>query len=316
MASISVVVPVYNREELVVRCLASIFNQTLKPNEIIVVDNNSTDLTLPRVKSWMNSHKESGINFKLLREESPGACPARQKGLENAVGDYVIFFDSDDEMHPDLIEKASKKIEMSPSADVICWRALIRLLDGRQHLPPFIISGDLLESHLIHALLRPQGYIVKKDFLEKIGGWMKPLKVWNDFELGFRILLQNPKVVTIPEVLADIYSQKESITGKDFSSKEGLWEVTLAEMDRENVFHDHPQKRRIKKILNYRRIILAAHYYREGNIEGAEKLKNDTLKNEKGLYRFLLKFAYQFTRRGYRGAWRLIRQAYILSITL
>ena len=99
--SVGVVIPVFNRQNLVIRALESVLHQTVKPAELIVVDNNSTDSSYETVKSWMEKNQDCGIRFKLLKEERRGACNARQKGLENTDSEYIIFFDSDDEMLPD-----------------------------------------------------------------------------------------------------------------------------------------------------------------------------------------------------------------------
>lgn len=309
MSFLSVIVPVYNREGLIERCLDSIANQSEKPDELIVVDNNSSDSTYKVIEKWMDRYRNSGIILKLLKEEKKGACNARQKGLTNAIGEWVIFFDSDDEMTPDLIKKAKEAHLNNPAADIVCWKSSILLLDGNKKIPPFMPENPL-EGHLIHTLFRPQGYMVRKDFLERAGGWEKNVKVWNDFELGLRLLLNNPKIEAIDEVLSLIYSQEESITGKDFSSKEGEWETTLDEMDRENERLNHPYQDKIKKILNYRRAILAAHYYREGNKKGASALMREALLNKSLKERLLLEISYFYTRKGLRGVWRLVRFAY------
>ena len=302
---LSVIVPVWNREKLVIRCLDSILSQTVVPDEIIVVDNDSSDQTYKKVEEWINIHRRGKVEIKLLKETKKGACFARQKGLENASGEYLIFFDSDDEMYPSLIEKVKNKIQQNPDADIICWKVKIKMLDGKTKVPPFSTT-DPIENHLIHTLLRPQGHILKKRFLEQCGGWKKPIKVWDDLELGMRLLINKPKVSYIPEILALIYSQEESITGRDFSSKAGEWESILEVMENEMDLHPNDSQRRIKRILNYRRAILAAHYYREGNREAAEKLFKETTKGKTIMERTLLNFAYKYTGWGYRGAWRIL----------
>lgn len=306
---ISIIVPAWNREDLIERCLDSVLTQTMKPYELIVVDNASTDKTYETVENWMKRHGDSGMVFKLLKECRKGAWAARQTGLENASGEYMIFFDSDDIMKPSLIEKAISEIQNHSCIDIVCWKACIHQLDGNKKIPPFIFLKPL-EGHLIHTLLRPQGYIVKKDFIEKAKGWSKPLEVWNDLELGLRLLINNPSIAGIDEILADIYAQEESITGRDFSSKEGAWEKTLDEMEIVANTSNYPQKNKIKKILNYRRAILAAHYYRENNIKGAEKLISKTVRDTSFFERLLLKFSYHFTRFGLRGAWRIVGNFY------
>lgn len=306
---ISVIVPVFNRSNLIVRCLDSIINQTFPPFEIIIVDNASTDETYAVVERWMQANSNKGIPLLLLTEEKRGACHARQKGLENASGDYISFFDSDDMMRSGLIERVSQEIESRPEIDIISFQNIIYGLDGKEKIPA-IIKSDLIESHLIHSQLRTLGYIVKKEFLIKAGGWRKKLPVWDDYELGLRLLLKNPDFIFIDEILADIYPQEESISGVSFSLKQGEWESTLDEMEKDNSETNHPQKKKIGRIINYRRAILAAHYYREKSFKEAENLLNETLGKVSPKDKILLMTAYRYTRRGGRGIWRLLRHFY------
>lgn len=308
-ARVSVIVPVRNREHLIERCLDSIWKQKELPEELIVVDNGSTDGTFTRVKEWMASHSNSSLRMKLLEEEQAGACRARQKGLDNATEDYLIFFDSDDTMLPHLIRKVKSEIRMYPDSDIVCWKCRIHQLNGTVRIPPFMFK-DPLEAHLIHTLLRPQGYMVAKDTIKRAGGWGKPVEVWNDFELGLRLLLQNPKISGIPEVMAEIYSQADSITGIDFSSKAGKWEATLKEMEEENLKSMHPQQQKIGRILRYRKAILAAHYTREHSHKYSVKLIKEALKGAFKKEKALLVFSYLYTGIGLRGAWRIVRFAY------
>ena len=303
--SISVIVPVLNRATLITRCLDSIMNQKVKPLELIIVDNGSQDNTVEIVKNWIKENSHSSVQLKLLIETEKGAYAARQKGLENSQGDFVLFFDSDDKMMPLLLEKASEKLSTGSKIDIVCWKCRITQLDGSKRIPPFMPEKPL-EGHLIHTLLRPQGFLVKKDYVDQAGGWRKKMEVWDDLELGLRLLLKDPKIIGIPEVLAEIYSQEESITGTDFSSKEGKWELTLHEMEREADSTLHPEKKKIKKIIQYRRAILAAHYYKEGNKSGAENLMKLTLMDKNFSERLWLKFSFLFTRMGNRGAWRIV----------
>lgn len=303
---ISVIVPVLNREKLICRSLDSIMGQTRKPQELIVVDNGSTDQTVKVVENWISRNQNKGVKIVLLNAEKRGAIYARQKGLEYSTGDYLIFFDSDDEMLPDLIKKASCVAEDDLNTDIVCWKCRINLLNGSIHVPPFN-SQNPLEYHLIHAQLRTQGYMVKRSFLINAEGWTKEIMVWNDFELGLRILLKNPVIKGINEILVQIYSQEDSITGVDFSSKEGQWEYTLDEMEKILEQTNHKDKNRIRKILNYRRAILAAHYFREGNRIGAEKLMERTKTGLGAKERRILSFSYNLTRKGIRGAWRIVR---------
>ena len=310
---VSVVVPVFNREGLIVRTLDSLWSQSYPNLEIIVVDNNSTDQSQEIVKNYMQLHSNDEVtrSSKLLYEEKQGASFARQKGLENAHGELVIFFDSDDTMQPCLIKKAVDTIESDADLDIVCWKCRLHLLDGKRRVPPVLIRSHL-EGHLIHCLLRPQGFMVKTKLIKQIGGWNKPLKVWDDLELGFRLLSQNPKIGVIDEILADVFSQRDSMTGEGFISKKGEWEEALKEIRKENAKSLQSIKAKTEMLLDYRIAILAAHYAKEGDKKAAKALFKSltTVCNTapagglyKILYRGCLKFCYHYTRFGFRGAW-------------
>lgn len=307
--TLSVIVPVLNRESLVLKSLESIVSQTRLPDELIVVDNGSTDSSYLTVFEWMKKQNDKDIDMKLIKESRPGAVHARQKGFLESKGDFVLFFDSDDIMRPSLVKDALDVAEINSKADLVCWKCCLHFLDGTKRIPPFN-PQRAMEAHLVDALLRTQGYMVKRSFLEKTGAWTKPLKVWNDFELGLRLLIHEPVIQSIDKVLVDIYSQKESITGESFTAKQGEWETTLDEMNVEVEKSDRPDKKRIRNILDYRRIILAATYFKEGNYEGAKSLLAKTLAISDRSKRFPLRFSYEYTKRGFRGVWHIVRYFY------
>jgi len=94
--SISVIIPVYNRENLVTSCIESILKQTYEHREIIVVDDGSTDNTLNVVKQYQN-------DIKIIHIKNGGSSAARNAGLNHASGDYIAYIDSDDTWHPDKL---------------------------------------------------------------------------------------------------------------------------------------------------------------------------------------------------------------------
>lgn len=99
----SFVVPVYNMEKLLKRCLDSIFNQTYDNYEVIIVNDGSTDNSLDIIKSY----KEKII---LIDQKNQGLSMARNNGVKKVTGDYIIFVDSDDCINQDLLKTLNKKI--------------------------------------------------------------------------------------------------------------------------------------------------------------------------------------------------------------
>lgn len=90
--TVSVVIPMYNREHIIGRALESVFRQTLAGIEVLVVDDGSTDASVAVVKGYQKDHPE----LKLFEMEHAGPGPARNVGIQNAQGKYLVLLDSDD----------------------------------------------------------------------------------------------------------------------------------------------------------------------------------------------------------------------------
>ena len=101
MPKISVIIPVYNQERFLSKCLDSVLNQDLEDIEIICVDDGSTDSTY----SILQSYASKDARVKILRQENKFAGSARNLGLSVASGEYIHFLDSDDYLFPNIYKK-------------------------------------------------------------------------------------------------------------------------------------------------------------------------------------------------------------------
>ena len=93
---ISLIIPVYNVESYLERCLSSVENQTFENFEVIIVNDGSTDGSLQIIQKFLNRN----VNFKLIDQENKGLGEARNVGIKNSCGRYVAFLDSDDFLEP------------------------------------------------------------------------------------------------------------------------------------------------------------------------------------------------------------------------
>ena len=109
MKKVSIIIPAYNAEKTIKKCLNSVCNQTYKDIEIIIVNDGSTDNTELEVKS-INSDK---INY--YKKENGGVSSARNLGLDKATGDYVLFIDSDDWINDEYVENLVNNIKHNDS---------------------------------------------------------------------------------------------------------------------------------------------------------------------------------------------------------
>ncbi|MBE6127661.1 MAG: glycosyltransferase family 2 protein [Erysipelotrichaceae bacterium] len=120
---ISVIVPVYNREKSIVKCVDSICCQSYKNLEIILVDDCSSDNSLSICKEL--GQKDNRIRV-IHQEENKGVSEARNLGLKNANGDYIGFVDSDDTIEPEMYQTMLETIKETDTDICVCQ---IRLID-------------------------------------------------------------------------------------------------------------------------------------------------------------------------------------------
>lgn len=301
---ISIVIPVRNRPQLLMRCLDSVKAQSWRPLNVIVVDNGSTDNTMSEAELWAAGNSAEDFRVAVMEESAPGATAARNRGLEAVDTEYVMFFDSDDMMHPDLVKEAMTAFKKNPEGDIVHWQSQ-SIDENGKCMPRKFTDSDYWRSHLYHSLLSTQCFASRTDYFRKIGAWNVTLPVWNDWELGVRILLGNPVLLPVKKILADVYPQKESITGTDFHSKCGEWEMAIDAAEDAVIMTGRSDAAWIADILNYRRVILAAHYRHEGYKGQAEKLLRKSLSHGglKGWRKLLLHILYLYTSNGGRGAY-------------
>lgn len=112
---VSVIIPVYNSEKYIEECLNCVMGQTYGEFEIVVVNDGSTDSS----EKIINALKEKDNRIKYVKQENAGAGEARNTGIQNASGKYVIFLDSDDKIKEDYIEKLVNEI-VTKQQDIVC----------------------------------------------------------------------------------------------------------------------------------------------------------------------------------------------------
>ena len=306
---VTIVIPLYNRAHLIERTLESVSDQSYRPIRLIVVDNNSSDSSSDVVAGWASRHETVDFRVTLLHESRQGAAIARNTGLAACDTEWVFFFDSDDRMLPSLVESVMTETRRDPELDIVFWQTAFVMPDGRIKRRPFSLSRPM-HRHLYNCLLSTQAFAVKSAFIRSCGGWNERLKVWDDWELGFRLLTASPRMKGIDRILVHIYPQEESLTGLDYNSKSGKWEEAIGEMEHHARSSADSRRDIWLRMLLYRRINLAALYSAEGRKDLGEALKEETMQSEGGRKlsrgrRLLLNLIYEYTRRGGRAAYLL-----------
>jgi glycosyltransferase involved in cell wall biosynthesis len=198
---VSIIIPTYNRAKMIVKTLDSVFAQTYQNFEVIVVDDGSTDDTIQSLNEYKQSITRNDIVFKILTQENAGAPAARNHGLKNASGEYVVFFDSDDIMLLNRI-KVQMGIMVKENSDC-CACGFIINNDQIEYQPNLIKGKNALYSFISNILSgSTQSWIFKKNLILQIGGYDESLSCRQDFDIVFRVLLTNPRVSITNQVLS------------------------------------------------------------------------------------------------------------------
>lgn len=296
---ITLVIPVFNRERLLVRTLDSIAAQDTRRIRLVIVDNASTDGSRRVAEQWCRAHAD--VDAIVTDCEVPGAAAARNAGLRLADTPYVMFFDSDDEMLPGHLSMVLQGIEEHPDADILGWPALIEVASGKSIEGYFNQSSPLL-WHLVHSTLSTQRFVATAELLHRIGGWDESLSGWDDYELGVRLLMAARSVVNINssgEPTIRVNFTEESITGIGFADNPAKWERALDAVERD-LAAECP---RMLGWVDYRRAVLAAEYAREGNPENAARLR--ALAADRRGNKLMVRLIYFIHRHFGRGSWRM-----------
>ena len=151
---ITVIVPAYNVEQYLAKCLDSILNQNFEKLEVIVVDDGSTDDSLKIAETYRENHPEI---IKVIHQSNRGQGGARNTGIKNACGRYILFVDSDDTIKKGMLSTLYNEIEMS-KADVVFFG--IEYVDENGKV---ITTRQELEDEHIEFTLQEQPYIFVKD---------------------------------------------------------------------------------------------------------------------------------------------------------
>lgn len=221
MPLVSVVIPTYNREQVVGKTIKSVLNQTIQDYEIIVVDDGSVDNTKKIIEQFKSD------KIKYFFQHNQGAQAARNAGLSKATGKYIGFLDSDDWWLPTFLEESIKEFDKDDEVGcVYCW--------------PGIENGNTVEtgrkdvlSGWIYADALRQGYIagtpfmlMKKMCVDVIGGWDTNFVASQDDDICFR-LAKKFKFKLIPKVLSvccvDYDGSQNRISGSGARVATGWW---------------------------------------------------------------------------------------------
>lgn len=214
---ISVVIPLYNKEQSIASTLQTVLNQTYQDFEIVIVDDGSTDHSVEEVTKVLNPR------IRLIHQENAGVSAARNRGIEEAKGEYIAFLDADDEWKSDYLKTQYELTQKYPECSVFACNYEFK--DSQGKVTPTIIrkipfkgeDGILSNYFEVASCSHPPicsiSIMVKKNAIQSIGGFPIGIKSGEDL-LTWARLAVNGKIAYAKQAYAVFNVEGYSISEK------------------------------------------------------------------------------------------------------
>jgi len=266
MASVSVVIPTYNREHLLERSLESVLGQTLAADEIIVVDDGSTDNTASTLKSM---HPE----VKLIQQDNLGVSAARNAGISAARHDWIALLDSDDIWHKNKLERQITALNNAPEyllchSDEIWIRNGVRVNQMNKHKKA---GGHIFQHCLPRCVISPSSVMIHRSLFEETGLFDENLPACEDYDLWLRICSRYP-VLYIDEALITKHGGHDDQLSRQHWGMDRFRFQALNKTVSEIKLNDSDRDAAIKMMMKKINIYLAGAE-KHGNTEHVEDFK-------------------------------------------
>lgn len=192
MPTVSVVVPCFNQGQFLDQAVQSVLDQGYRDFEIIVVDDGSTE---PQSLRILENYERP--QTRVLRTENRGLPLARNEGIRQATGKYILPLDADDKIHPAYLERAVRLLEANDNLGIVYPKVeFFGELQGVWELPPPRLPEILLGNVMVCS-----SFFRRADW-QSVGGYNPNMKYgYEDLDLWLSIIALGREVATIPEVM-------------------------------------------------------------------------------------------------------------------
>lgn len=233
---ISIIVPAFNVEPYIKRCIESICHQDISPEmyEVIFINDGSTDDTLLEIKSQISKYKT--LNIKLIDKPNGGLSSARNAGLQYASGEYVWFVDSDDYIAHNCLSSIFRDINSHKQLDVLAFNMEYVYDDGhsshngrRLDENKYLSGNELYFKDFRYPYSGVQFSIYRRSYLNSIELQFKEGILFEDILYTTLLLASNPKCVFVDKIYYHYYIRSESITNSKSSPKKCIDILSVAD---------------------------------------------------------------------------------------
>lgn len=189
MMKVSAVIPAFNAEKYVEKAVMSLVNQKIKLDEILIIDDGSTDQTLEIITLLAKRYK----NITIIKQDTnQGVSAGRNKGIQEAKGNWILFLDADDECSERLLETYLEKMQTN-SLEAI-YSGYYQIDENSKKVSDAIVGKTLVGTEgfcdilVRNPIISPSGLLIKREILLELKGFDSSMKMNEDVDLWIRLL--------------------------------------------------------------------------------------------------------------------------------
>ena len=247
-AKISVIIPVYNAEQYLQKCLQSVVDQMIfNQIEVVAVNDGSTDGSV----QILNDFSKKYPNIRVINQENRGIAIARQTGLKNTGGGYIAYLDDDDFVNPDMYETMLRAAEEN-NADYVYCNYSFYPQSVSTKAKWFKKYEGKVDWNLIERNTQPWNKLIRRDLAERIH--MEDLLPLYSDSVYVDLLIHAQKIICIDKVLYNYRVGHASVSGSYKGKLDYYLEVAERAKSQQKFLEDTPYRDKLQKYFEYRYI--------------------------------------------------------------
>ena len=208
MPIISIIIPVFNRDKIIINTLNNLKKQNYRPLEIIIINDASTDKTKEKILSFMEINKDKQFNIILLSNEfNKGACFSRNYGIDNVSGKYIQFLDSDDCLDSEKIRMQVNALENSNSSLVI---SDYQYLKDDKIIKTCKNNGNLFKKVSLGWSIYTSSPLISTNFIKNKIKWNEKILFLQDKDFLFKVLMLSGSYIYVPGFTSNYIQHDEN----------------------------------------------------------------------------------------------------------
>ena len=187
MVKYSIVIPLYNKGEKIIRTIDSVLQQQYENLEIVVVDDGSTDNGADYVKAYQDNH------IRYVWQTNGGVSSARNRGISEAKGEWILLLDADDELLSGSLDMYDKLMKTNPKASVLVQRQNLYHSNGLLSRILFCMRSSYITCFPFWAIWLnlcfpcPRNFCFKRDLCRQVGDFDVRMSFWEDYDYTLRV---------------------------------------------------------------------------------------------------------------------------------